>query len=215
MGLDQSRPLEQWSSLEVADELRKLGVQYAPYAATVLENGVDGAFLLGLKAFEIHETMDDLKIQSRLHRRVLDKKLANLLGTSGIVNTGNIMQHESTCGASGRNLDLTVSSTDDVLLMSPSSVVTSRSILRDDTERTPDHCRRYNRRRSTRLSLAGRRPSLSCSSIVLDLDKSEVLATTMVSAMDEEKSERDALLRRQMSLTNQIEALASIQAISR
>ena len=93
---------------------------------------------------------------------------------------------------------------------SPSSVITTRSILREDIERTPDHCRRYNRRRSTRFSLVGKRPSLSCSSIVLDLDKSEVLATTMVSAMDEEKSEREALLRRQMSLESQIEDLVSI-----
>jgi hypothetical protein len=64
MGLDQSKPLKQWDSIKVADEVRNLGLQYASYATAVIDNAVDGGFLSGLSASERQETMDDLNIQS-------------------------------------------------------------------------------------------------------------------------------------------------------
>jgi hypothetical protein len=197
MGLDQSKPLEQWDSIMVAEQVRKLGHQYELYASTVLDNCVDGLFLAGLTFTERQETMDDLKIHSRLHRRVLDKKLSNLIGLSSVTSSSKEDHFASGASADMRSSMADFSSS----MLSPSSVVTTRSFQRQGTDGTVDYCRRRNRRRSTRFS-----------SIVLDEDKSEVLSTSIASAMDEEKSETEALLRRQKSLEVQIQNLVSIAA---
>jgi hypothetical protein len=62
-----------------------LGKHYAPYADATKVNGVDGFMLATLSCSEIPETLDDLQIQNRLHRRVIERKLSvlSLVSTDG------------------------------------------------------------------------------------------------------------------------------------
>ena len=76
MGLEHSKPLTQLTHEEVASTVEKLGKHYSEAAKSIRDNAVDGAFLDGLSPTEIEETLDDLGIENRLHRRVLEKKLA-------------------------------------------------------------------------------------------------------------------------------------------
>lgn len=82
MGLAQSKKsVDQWDSEQTAAAVESLGSSYAPYANAIKGNAIDGPFLLTLSAAELQETMDDLGIVNRLHRRVVERKLkAALLG---------------------------------------------------------------------------------------------------------------------------------------
>ncbi|CAB9522046.1 expressed unknown protein [Seminavis robusta] len=199
MGLDQSRPLNQWDSAKVSAAMENLGGQYKPYAASVLENGVDGAFLAGLGSAEFQETMDDLKITSRLHRRVLTKKLT-MLNDSGISggDACTVVSQDMTVSTVDMTASMTASSVS--LLMSPS-----------DCNTPVDHCRRRQNRRR-----ANRRRSRSRPRIPSDLeeDKSEsFMMSSSAMWMERERSERDALLQRRASLENQIQTLVDVPAI--
>lgn len=84
MGLHQSRPLKEWGCEDVAAAISGLGQHYGPYVTAIQENSVDGALLLSLSVPEIRETLDDLKILNRLHRRVIEKKLLGLMKEGGL-----------------------------------------------------------------------------------------------------------------------------------
>jgi hypothetical protein len=134
---------------------------------------------------------------------VLDKKLSNLIMGS---SSSSSSKEDPFTACSVSVVDKT-SSADYSLCMSPSSVITTSTTRAfQDAPLSVDHCRhrrRSNRRRSTRRSS-------SFNNLPTDLDRSEVLSTSIVCAMDEEKSEQHCLLRRQRSLETQIEALKSI-----
>lgn len=199
MGLDQSRPLEQWQASEVARGVSKLGQQYDSYSAAFFENGVDGAFLASLTEDEVKETLDDLGVESRLHRRVLTKKLCGLragrndatsatCARSVDVSLGTNSGEEMCCSAS------TLMSPRTPVLMSPR---TPR--MGDGTDLTLDHCRRRRYRGKSKMEF--------------QQDRSEILNRLAAGAM-EDKSEQHALLKRQNSLRRQIQNLKSIAAAS-
>ena len=71
MGNDLSVPLEQVSKDEVVARVNSLGEKFQGYTAAIDENGIDGDVLAGMNEDEFIETLDDLGIDSRLHRRRL------------------------------------------------------------------------------------------------------------------------------------------------
>ncbi|CAB9503396.1 expressed unknown protein [Seminavis robusta] len=75
MGADQSKGIAQWDVEEVAAAAETLGRHFKPYADTMRGSGIDGIFLASLSTTEVQETLDDLGVESRLHRRVLARKL--------------------------------------------------------------------------------------------------------------------------------------------
>ena len=68
---NSSPKLEALTKEEVAEAVRALGPKYEEYADASRDNGIDGALLESLQDKEIEETMDELEIASKLHRRVL------------------------------------------------------------------------------------------------------------------------------------------------
>ena len=79
MGLEHSKPVAQLQANDVATIVEQLGKHYEDAAKSIRENGVDGIFLASLSPKEVKETLDDLGVQNRLHRRVLERKLAAAL----------------------------------------------------------------------------------------------------------------------------------------
>ena len=78
MGTGSSKPLNEWSSEDLTEGLDTISPKYKAYKESIVENGVDGAFLVSLEENEIDETLDDLGIQNRLHRRILKSKISSL-----------------------------------------------------------------------------------------------------------------------------------------
>lgn len=78
MGAKLSTPLADVSCEELATKLVGLGSKYEVYADAVRENAVDGELLDGFDETEFAETLDDLQVHSRLHRRVLTKEWQSL-----------------------------------------------------------------------------------------------------------------------------------------
>jgi len=72
---NSSSSLEILSREEVAEAVVALGPKYDAYASSLKDNGIDGALLESLNDEEIEETMDELEITSKLHRRVLRQSL--------------------------------------------------------------------------------------------------------------------------------------------
>lgn len=77
MGLEHSKPLAELQVDDIAAVVEQLGKHYTEIANAIRENGVDGAFLETLNSTELQETLDDLGVTNRLHRRVLERKLAS------------------------------------------------------------------------------------------------------------------------------------------
>ena len=73
MGSGKSKSLAELDAQEVSNAIAKLGKNYDVYADTSRDNGVDGTLLAGLTEQEFRETLDDLGITNRLHRRVFVK----------------------------------------------------------------------------------------------------------------------------------------------
>ena len=73
MGTSSSKPFNVWSSDDVSKSLKSLGPKFAEYADVAVENGVDGDLLESLDETELQETLDDLEISNRLHRRIILK----------------------------------------------------------------------------------------------------------------------------------------------
>jgi hypothetical protein len=71
MGSEQSKSLAELDASEISNAIKELGSKYDGYANTSKDNGVDGKLLAALTEHEFHETLDDLGITNRLHRRVL------------------------------------------------------------------------------------------------------------------------------------------------
>jgi hypothetical protein len=85
MGGQLTKPLEEYTASELGDVVEEhLGAIYVGYAASIRENGVDGALIAEMNEKEFVETLHDLKITSRLHCRVLTKewKTANRKNSS-------------------------------------------------------------------------------------------------------------------------------------
>ena len=78
MGADQSKTLLQWTVDDVVVAISSLGEQYSSYEGIIRENSMNGAFLLRLPEAEIDNTLINLGVESRLHRRVLVKKILGL-----------------------------------------------------------------------------------------------------------------------------------------
>lgn len=74
MGTPLSKPVEEWTSEDVAIIVGTTGGKYEAYAEAIQEEGVCGLVLSNEK--ELEETLTDLKITSKLHRRILRKKWA-------------------------------------------------------------------------------------------------------------------------------------------
>ncbi|CAB9519829.1 Putative serine/threonine-protein kinase/receptor [Seminavis robusta] len=71
MGSDLSVPLDEATKDDVVARVTSLGEKFEGYADAIDENGVDGDLLVGMNEDDFQETMDDLGITSRLHRRKL------------------------------------------------------------------------------------------------------------------------------------------------
>ena len=83
MGATQStKPLEGYSKEEIAEVVASYGGKYKHYRKTITENGMDGSFLATLCEEEFRETMDDLDISQRLHRRKLMNEFRKSRGIS-------------------------------------------------------------------------------------------------------------------------------------
>lgn len=75
MGTSLSRPFRDLSKEEISFAVADLGDRYKEYCDALNANGVDGSLLESLDESEIEETLDDLEITNRLHRRVLMREL--------------------------------------------------------------------------------------------------------------------------------------------
>ena len=75
MGADQSS-LSEWTAEDVVNAVSALGEQYPQYADAIRSNNINGPFLQKLRRDGIEEKLVDLGVSSRLHRRVLIKKIA-------------------------------------------------------------------------------------------------------------------------------------------
>jgi hypothetical protein len=75
MGASLVKPVGELTSEEVAEALADLGTHYKQYRSIIVTNGVNGSLLDSLEDAEMEDTLDDLSITNRLHRRVLLKAL--------------------------------------------------------------------------------------------------------------------------------------------
>jgi class 3 adenylate cyclase len=75
MGAQLSKPFKDLTTEEISQAVANLGERYKPYCDILIGNGVDGSLLESLNDDEVEETLDDLEITNRLHRRVLLKEL--------------------------------------------------------------------------------------------------------------------------------------------
>jgi class 3 adenylate cyclase len=71
MGTLESKPIKECTKEDISLAVASLGEPYQVYASTLNGNAVDGRLLDVLGTTEIEETLDDLDIANRLHRRVL------------------------------------------------------------------------------------------------------------------------------------------------
>ncbi len=71
MGSSSSKSLDDCTKEDVALGVSALGQTYEAYCDALLVNGINGKLLNALDAKELEESMDDLNITNRLHRRVL------------------------------------------------------------------------------------------------------------------------------------------------
>lgn len=71
MGTSPSKPFVELTKEEVSSAVANLGDRYEGYREALVGNGVDGSLLATLDGVELLETLDDLHIANRLHRRVL------------------------------------------------------------------------------------------------------------------------------------------------
>jgi class 3 adenylate cyclase len=86
MGSSQSRPFSDLSPEEISFAVANLGERYNGYCDAVIANGVDGSLLIALDESEIEETLDDLHITNRLHRRVLIRELNKAQSSNDFVS---------------------------------------------------------------------------------------------------------------------------------
>jgi len=79
-----------YSKEDVAAAVSSLGAKYADYAGAICENGMDGAFLLSLASEDgkgddgelFIETLDDLEVTNRLHRRKLQSEFVKAVNSA-------------------------------------------------------------------------------------------------------------------------------------
>ncbi|CAB9528610.1 unknown protein [Seminavis robusta] len=72
-------PLQELSSVDVAEYVKDLGEKFWPYADAIKTGGVNGAFLTSLTKETFEETLDSLEVNNRLHRRKLERVLTKIL----------------------------------------------------------------------------------------------------------------------------------------
>lgn len=71
MGSNTSKPLSEFSKEEVAALVRGYGGQFVQYVDRIVQNCVDGELLASMNVEEFLETLDELGVDFRLHRRKL------------------------------------------------------------------------------------------------------------------------------------------------
>jgi class 3 adenylate cyclase/gamma-glutamylcyclotransferase (GGCT)/AIG2-like uncharacterized protein YtfP len=96
MGATSSRSIDSLSKEEVAALVSSYGEKYQVYSARIVENGVDGELLASLSQEEFQETLDELEITARLHRRKLQNEFK---GGSAAYRLGSLTM-ESMCSTS-------------------------------------------------------------------------------------------------------------------
>jgi DNA-directed RNA polymerase subunit N (RpoN/RPB10) len=97
MGNNGSTPLEDVTKDQVAQRVSELGDKFSSYAAAIDENGVDGDLLAGMNEEDFNETLDDLGVTSRLHRRKLLQEFRKSFGDGG----STVHSRSSTYSGSG------------------------------------------------------------------------------------------------------------------
>jgi len=75
-----SASLDTLSRAEVAEMVASYGSKYEEYKSIIAENGIDGAFLRSINEEEFLETLDDLCISHRIHRRKLLNEFRRTFG---------------------------------------------------------------------------------------------------------------------------------------
>jgi class 3 adenylate cyclase len=92
MGNNGSSPprIEDISTEELSTFIASLGDRYTTYAEAIQANGVDGELLSTMTEDEFQETLDDLGVSSRLHRRKSLQLFRKSLGASGGYPPGTI-----------------------------------------------------------------------------------------------------------------------------
>ena len=192
MGLHISTPIQEWDSDDLADGLISLGEEYALYADAVLDHRLDGSVLATLLPGEIKETLRDLGIRDRLHRKSLQKKLLELLyGPMDQSSAMNISRSLSTSASSSASNDLSRSN--------------AQGVSRWESSGSKD-CRR--RRRSSTKSREKRE------SIIEELDSMSeddqgLIQAFLTATAEQQKQEWKALQARQLALQKQVDALSA------
>lgn len=74
MGAVSSKQLESFTKKDVAMIVASYGEKFQPYAQIIQENGIDGELLASMTEQEFLETLDELDVTARLHRRKLLKE---------------------------------------------------------------------------------------------------------------------------------------------
>ena len=87
MGNNGSTPLDDISKDQVVERVSSLGEKFATYAESIDENGVDGDLLAGMNEDDFQETLDDLGVTSRLHRRKLLQEFRKSFGALSVGTT--------------------------------------------------------------------------------------------------------------------------------
>jgi len=111
MGNNESTPLEEITKDEIVAKVKDLGDKFAEYASAIDENGVDGDLLAGMNEDDFLETLDDLGVTSRLHRRKLLQEFRKAFTDvgSGFSISGSTVSSSgwsSVSGGSQKNLAL-------------------------------------------------------------------------------------------------------------
>ena len=192
MGLDISTPVEEWDCDDFADGLISLGEQYAPYADAVLDHRVDGSVLATLLPWEISESLRDLGIHNRVHRRFLQKKLLVLL--HGPMDMSSAMDMS-------RSLSLSTSAC--ALTSLSQSTGQEAPCLGSSASRD---CRR---RRTSAASQEGESESQELDSI--REDDQGLFRALLAATAEQQKQEWKSLQARQLALQAQVAALLAAQ----
>lgn len=190
MGLDISTPVEEWDYDDCADGLISLGEQYALYADAVLDHRVDGSVLATLLPWEISESLRDLGIHNRVHRRFLQKKLLVLLhGPMDMSSAVDISRSLSTSSLASTDV----------------SHSTCQQPPRRGSSAAKD-CRR--RRTSAKSQESGSHPQELDST---NEDDKGFFQALLAATAEQQKQEWKALQARQLALQAQVAALMAAQ----
>ena len=74
---------------QIAEFIGSLGVAYEKYKLAVIENGLDGSIVSTLNDSELNEFLDELKISSTIHRRIILTNLKNIFQSKDISSPVN------------------------------------------------------------------------------------------------------------------------------